>query len=333
MKVRLLFIVIFSALALYFTGCLEQKDVLEVSTHPGAWMDEDSPDFHGNAILRESFSLEGCQSCHGEDNRGGTSQVSCFSSACHSIFPHPDGWADSLSANFHEGFIAEELSWQLSACQACHGLDYSGDGFAVKNCRACHTQPEGPEACNTCHGSNVNPAPPVDLENNTETSAAGVGAHQNHLVDSTWSTVYQANTCENCHRLPDSYAAEGHIDNTPHPEVIFNQFASDSLLAPPVWNDEDLTCNNVYCHGGFQFRREDSQNSWGFADSVITGNNPTMLWTGVGVGQAFCGTCHDLPPAGHIAAATCETCHGRVVDANFNIIDKSLHINGQIELF
>ncbi len=46
--------------------------------------------------------------------------------------------------------------------------------------------------------------------------------------------------------------------------------------------------------------------------------------------QAKCGTCHGLPPTGHIAApiTSCYLCHQGVVDEMGNIIDKDKHING-----
>ena len=65
---------------------------------------------------------------------------------------------------------------------------------------------------------------------------------------------------------------------------------------------------------------------------MIVGNNPIMLWTTVDENQAACGTCHDLPPKGHISTSACSACHSTVVDENYNIINKELHINGEIDL-
>ena len=51
--------------------------------------------------------------------------------------------------------------------------------------------------------------------------------------------------------------------------------------------------------------------------------------------SAVCGSCHGLPPTGHIAATLtgCGICHGSVVDTEGNIIDKTKHINGQVNVF
>lgn len=46
-----------------------------------------------------------------------------------------------------------------------------------------------------------------------------------------------------------------------------------------------------------------------------------------------CSTCHGQPPAApHPQIDNCSLCHGQVVDANKNIINESLHINGQVEV-
>ncbi len=319
-------------LGLLITGCLDKKEPVEVSTHPREWTTEGSMEFHGEAILDSSFTLESCQSCHGKDYQGGASQVSCFASGCHEIFPHPEGFADFSSPNFHENFIRDQIHWDILTCRKCHGDDYSGEGFAQKNCLTCHTAPEGPEACNTCHGNADNFAPPRDLHNNFSTTAIGVGAHQTHLVDTTWTTAYQQD-CQLCHVMPSEFSSPGHVDGALPAEVTFGEVATDSGLVSPRWNHADASCSDVYCHGNFTFLRDSSNFSWAYEDSLIQGNNPQLLWTSVGAEQDSCGSCHGLPPTGHIAATTCNTCHGTVVDENFNIINKTLHINGKIDVF
>ncbi|NOX87948.1 MAG: hypothetical protein GXO77_02905 [Calditrichaeota bacterium] len=314
------------------TNCKDKKAPFDYDTHPEGWVDEDSENFHGNMVLEGVLGVEGCSECHGADFLGGNSGVGCWSSSCHSIFPHPTGWADSLSDNFHANAIVSRFKWQIEKCQQCHGKDYTGMGYAVKNCTRCHTEPKGPEACNTCHGSDKNPAPPKDLEGNTARSFVGVGAHQVHLTDSTFTTAFDRD-CIQCHIKPQNYEDEGHIDGQLPAEITFSLFASDSGKTQPLWNHDNATCSNVYCHGDFKFKKSESKFSWIYTDSVITGNNPVITWNDTGEEQVECGTCHDLPPKGHLAQTTCNTCHGKVVDADNNIIDKKLHINGQIDVF
>ncbi|RMG33286.1 MAG: hypothetical protein D6732_12305 [Methanobacteriota archaeon] len=335
MERKIILVVSCMVILIGLSGCLDKRDPVTVSTHPESWTSEGSPDFHGSVLLNDNLSLQSCRSCHGEDYQGGSSGVSCYTSGCHTLFPHPEGFADITSPQFHSHIISEQLGWDITGCRECHGDDYSGKGVADKNCRICHTAPEGPEACNNCHGNANNPAPPKDLHGNFSTSSPGVGAHQAHINDTTW-TVNIVGSCQPCHKQPLEYEDEGHIDQGDGSEVLFGPEAfsdNPNLIGNTTWDELQVSCANVYCHGGFEFRRDDSAFPWGYSDSLIVGNNPTMIWTGVGTGQDICGSCHGLPPEGHIAAETCNTCHGRVVDENFNIVDKSLHINGEIEVF
>ncbi len=302
--------------------------------HPADWITPDQAGFHGTAISNNSALLTECQDCHGSDYGGGTVNISCFT--CHADFPHPKGFGDFSSPNFHQNYFRENNNWDIATCQQCHGSDYSGDGNSAKNCNLCHFQPDGPETCNLCHGSSTNFAPPDDLHGNNSTTEITVGAHQNHLTDITWTTAY-AQDCGLCHIKPTAFEDTGHIDTSPNAEVTFGDVASGSGSSSPDWDRSSAACTNVYCHGSFIFKIEDSSNPWGYAfgETEIIGNNPAMVWTQVGSGQAACGTCHNIPPQGHIGSTPeldCSLCHGNVVDSDKNIIDKSLHINGQIDL-
>jgi hypothetical protein len=253
-----------------------------------------------------------------------------------SVTAHPEGWNNKESSVFH-GIMVLENNANTDYCKSCHGVDYLGGTTGVSCTSAgCHSNPDGPEACNTCHGNEINAAPPQDLYGNSSTTVVGVGAHQTHLLDTTWTTAYQMD-CSLCHIEPNSLSSSGHIDNYPfQAEINFSSFASNSGKSNPTWNHDSETCDNVYCHGGFAFDSLASgNNSWAYTNSKIEGNNPQMHWTSVGTGQVVCGSCHGLPPTGHIPAATtnCVFCHPRVVDGNLNIIDKSLHINGKKEIF
>lgn len=329
------FYIIFSllgSLMLYFS-CVEQKDPLSISTHPDGWNNVQSDKFHGKMVLESYSNAVNCQSCHGIDYSGGSSNVSCSAEGCHNLYPHLSGIADSLSDNFHSKTISNSNNWDITVCKTCHGINYDGEGYNKKNCLICHTQTDGPEACNTCHGNTNNHAPPKDLSDNLNTTAIGVGAHQPHLIDTTWTTAYQQD-CSLCHNEPSSLSDLGHIDNSPLPaDLIFSLTASDSGVSNPNWDHSSATCSNVYCHGTFEFIKDSSANSWGYDDQFIQGNDPTMIWTLVGSGQDSCGSCHNLPPQGHIEASTCDGCHPRVVDSDFNIINKKLHINGNIDIF
>jgi len=193
--------------------------------HSGEWLTTTSDEFHGQYLKNANWSSTQCQVCHGSDYKGGESKVSCYT--CHAPYPHAEGWLAVADTNFHGQFIRAS-NWSLAACQRCHGEDYRG-GIANYSCYNCHTSEGGPEACNTCHGSQANAAPPEDLNNNTETTAIGVGAHQLHY------TLFQS--CQICHVQPTAVSDPGHIDDTPYAEVN----------ASWSWDRNTATCVTV-CH-------------------------------------------------------------------------------------
>lgn len=323
---------IFVVAALILAGCSEKQSV-QSPTHPAGWNDVSSAEFHGKFVDESIFKSKSCQTCHGEDYQGGTSQVSCYTAGCHASYPHPQGFADSSNAqNFHAGFIRSVVKWDIRGCQSCHGADYAGDGKnPQKNCLTCHTEPNGPEACNTCHGNDVNNAPPKDLSGNLLPSSPGVGAHQIHVAD-TSLTLQLYNRCESCHKTPLIAYVPGHIDKADgQAEIHFDSLALSG--EGTAWSGSSTRCDNVYCHGAFTLHRDSSAFTFGYADSLIRGNYQPKIWTDTGGTPGSCGGCHDMPPRGHVAATTCNACHGRVVDGGNNIIDKRLHINGKTELF
>ena len=242
---------------------------------------------------------------------------------------HPEGFGDASSPNFHK-FVFAKDNWSLNlrSCQKCHTADYTG-GTANKSCLGCHTEADGPEACNTCHGVFANSnyiAPPVDLEGNVEVSARGVGAHFKHVYDTTGVSINYG--CFDCHQetVGNDLFVHAHIAPPPA-KMSFGKIAyPDSLALTPTWNN-DLTCSNTYCHGAFKFGN-------------IQGNNYNPLWTSTTETEAQCGTCHGeidaegnlvTPlPKGHSGSWTieqCTLCHSSVVDAEGKIIDKLKHIN------
>lgn len=239
---------------------------------------------------------------------------------------HKTGFADANSPDFHSHYF-KEINWDLRLCAECHGSNYAG-GLTSLSCLTCHTGANGPEACNTCHGDFANPEnikPPADLEGNITTDAKGVGAHQQHNF-----------SCFECHLLE---IVEGekfvysHIGQLPA-DLSFGEFAA-SGVGTPEYNFTELTCSNVYCHGAFEFEKSASQFSWAYTEDKMEGNNFSPKWNQVDGTQAACGTCHGLPPTGHVAAelTACVNCHPGVVDGDGNIIDETKHINGDIDVF
>ncbi len=256
---------------------------------------------------------------------------------CRNVYCHGAGLADG-------GFAPQwtVVDGTQAACGTCHGLPpetVSGGGAhpPYTNCWTCHpdtvksdgtidettgTHVDGQVevadlACNTCHGDETSPAPPPDTSGNTDTTAPGVGAHRSHLDASDWHAQV---SCEACHVVPQSMPDPGHVDSALPAEVTFGDQATGSGTLEPVYDYDDNSCSQVYCHGY----------------SLYDGGPPSdPVWTEVGVGTANCGTCHGLPPAEpHVQIDTCVACHSCVVDDNNQIIPENayLHINGTVNL-
>ena len=246
---------------------------------------------------------------------------------------HPEGFGTASSPDFHKFVFANsDWSFNLTECQKCHAADYNGGTVGV-SCLGCHTQPAGPEACNTCHGVFANPdfiAPPNDLEDNSDIGSRGVGAHYSHVYNNSMSSNIG---CFECHQQTTSEGKFVHTHIDPPPaKMEFGDFTHpDSLDLNPDYNFTDVTCSNTYCHGNFKFGN-------------IIGNNNTVTWNSTTEIEAECGTCHgevDMDgnmvtpqPTGHFGAWTinqCVMCHSSVVDADGEIIDKLKHINKQAD--
>jgi hypothetical protein len=191
--------ILLAALAALFVlaGCAERRSPTsaEIKTHPTEWTHVGSVDFHGAKVRRDAIGF--CQSCHGEDAHGGTSEVSCYS-ACHEGGPggHPssDVWLDSDAERFH-GRSVEETG--PVPCQDCHGKGDSSTayrgGWAEVSCYTCHNGPSGHP------GGWLNPQSP---------EFHGTVVH---------TVPGAAQTCPNCHGSDLSGGTSGVACSTCHP--------------------------------------------------------------------------------------------------------------------
>ncbi|OGU26170.1 MAG: hypothetical protein A2X66_09385 [Ignavibacteria bacterium GWA2_54_16] len=260
---------------------------------------------------------------------------------------HEEGWTTASSANFH-GEALRQTQYKLDECVSCHSKQYTG-GVTGVSCMTsgCHVDannvPKSPEACSTCHGSFSAPAnnfsaaaPPRSVEGETDATSRGVGAHQKHLVT---GTIGKATRCRECHTVPTQLNAAGHLGALPA-EVAFNDTlarlttAKGSFTTIPSYDASSLKCSNTFCHGSWKLRKATSTSQFAYADSVMVGENFSPTWTG-GSSSATCGSCHGLPPKGHIVVpvSTCGTCHDGIVSSDGTITDKTRHVNGKINVF
>ncbi len=97
-----------------------------------------SAGFHARVV--EADGNSSCTACHGDDFRGGWSDVSCYT--CHAGGPsgHPElsEWLSSGSSLFH-GDRASPGSG-ADSCKGCHGEDFLG-GTSGVSCSRCHPYP------------------------------------------------------------------------------------------------------------------------------------------------------------------------------------------------
>ena len=250
---------------------------------------------------------------------------------------HPEGWADTLNQqdpNFHGKYIFNNKLWNLVACRSCHGPDYKGGNTGV-SCRTCHTGNSGPQGCRTCHGGVSGHAnPPRALNGDTSATSLGVGAHMVHLYNSRWSAQL---ICEDCHLDFNGFDDPKHIGPNPDgiAEINFGLLAHDTIpgdttIKPnPIWDRGAATCSSVYCHGTFKVGNIHFSPQWTSPGSVVCGSchgdpntqNPTPRDTnGVFIPPHF----------SFMNITSCYVCHTSVINSSGQIINKDLHINGDV---
>ncbi|RLB59802.1 MAG: hypothetical protein DRI90_14950 [Deltaproteobacteria bacterium] len=235
---------------------------------------------------------------------------------------------------------------RAAACGSCHSLPPPPPHDSSAQCGDCHApvmsdglfimaadlhvdgvvQLGGPGICNTCHGNADNAAPPVDTTGHSETSAAGVGAHQTHLLGGHNAAALggdrtaRAVSCEDCHLVPERSTDSGHNDSSLPAELNFAGLSS-AFGATPAY--DGTRCSNSYCHGAMFVNGDESG-----------GSLTTPVWTTVDGSQVGCDRCHGAPPPGpggtHTTLTTCSLCHLHVND-DYSFNDPDLHVNGVVD--
>jgi predicted CxxxxCH...CXXCH cytochrome family protein len=82
-------IIAFISAVILISGCNKQNDNLVTAPgagyHPSGWLNPTNSNFHGMAIASANWSMSACKPCHGNDYKGGNTQVSCMN--CHTNGP------------------------------------------------------------------------------------------------------------------------------------------------------------------------------------------------------------------------------------------------------
>jgi predicted CxxxxCH...CXXCH cytochrome family protein len=222
----------------------------------------------------------------------------------------------------------------------CHGgvsPQWGIDNTGIDECTKCHGTRTGPVA------TDAEKAPPRDTDGDTLASNEEVGAHQEHMTGLTYTDeLNSTGNCNECHTVPGSVGAAGHIDSLRPAEVLqdSNQSYEKANLngVTPTYTYAGNTCS-VYCHGvdlpisGTGGGGSDKTPAWN--DTAYLSGTPSDNDDGSG----DCEKCHDSPPLAVTAhdgtetlsgATGCFNCHDHFNDGG-SLNNASLHIDGTVQ--
>ena len=236
---------------------------------------------------------------------------------CTDSYCHRDGWP-----------VWSEPKSSAEACGSCHGLPPPAPHPQSDQCEACHADVIDADrhfieparhvdgvvdyaagSCNLCHGSEENPAPPVDTTGNDEITAMGVGAHQAHLAGGEHGRPV---ACDECHSVPSQVDEPGHVDGLPAEVTFDGPATSDGRAA--TWDASSATCS-AFCHAPTPGDERQSP-VWNAAATLD------------------CTSCHGKPPpAPHPQMTECSMCHADVVGSDDEtIVDREKHVDGIVQV-
>ncbi len=238
MKILRIPILLFYAIAVsvLIWSCTESTSP---KMHPVEWMDTGSQDFHGYNLSKKGGDgdglqgIEWCKTCHGNDFRGGTANVSCYQ--CHS-----GGYSGHIALNdlinpdnpgFHGLALSENGPEGLTHCRDCHGQDLTGGKSGV-SCSQCH---QGGYSGHPAEADFIDPS--------------NYNYHGKVLWDSAWdfsrcrnchgsdlSGGFTGVACTDCHSEENGigYCANCHgdrINGTPYPPLSIKNQSDPTLLS------------------------------------------------------------------------------------------------------
>ena len=247
----------------------------------------------------------GCGGCHASPGAGAaTPWHPAVAAGVQCALCHPGYSNTTVDKRYHVNGVANLTHPDLATnCAACHG-----DPTRVL--------PPGAPAV-------VKAAPPVDRNGSSSPTAAGVGAHQGHLLPGL-AAIAAPVACSECHVVPTDLSHVGPTASTPA-AVTWGALASANgaspSLVPPGPGSASFTCSNVYCHGG--------------GPGLVIGGGTLTSPTWNPPSTVVCGSCHALPGGSidtsswHpsvVAGADCGLCHIGYTRALVNL---AVHLNGE----
>ena len=232
---------------------------------------------------------------------------------------HPPGIIDPRSDAFH-GKLLRDARWvpmldakSPDACGRCHEGAPSGRPDKVvftapgaTNCRTCHTEPNGPLGCTTCHGDGTRAAPPRD-PCFFPADAARAGAHVAHVEPGPNHSV--GLQCTTCHATP-SPDVPGNILTGAHANGTVEVAFDPKVVTSGTFDPQTKSCT-VSCH-------------------KRGGTRPIVAWKEQG--PLDCNSCHTAPPKPHYTGKACSFCHHEANATGTALTPGPLHMNGRVDL-
>ncbi len=263
-----------------------------------------------------------CTSCHpvhvdarGHDHPSGTVDFAFSGLAVQGgATPSFDPDTDSCSNVYCHG--GRTIQWGTEgplACSSCHDAPpetHARFADTQSDCATCHGASAGHVdgvaaaptlACDSCHGKGTLGAPPDGLDG--ALSGGAVGAHARHLDSTLSDRIGRVAKCRDCHTVPETADAPGHIDATAPSDV--------DLLLGGTYDPASRSCT-VSCH-------------WD--------RDPGPAWDDDSGAARTCDACHGFPPATtrigvpHAPAPpdaqACAGCHS---------LAPATHVDGKVDL-
>jgi len=292
MKKNAFSLVLFTTLALWWTGCADRKDPsAPEKIHPEEWTEASSGDFHGSKVALAG--LVSCPACHGQDYQGGTSEVSCTS--CHNgPGGHPFGWLNKTSENFHGAAVIAAQSYQ--GCASCHGEEYKGKKNSGGSCYICHNGPSGHPAQGWLDKSN-------EKFHGLAASSRGISACAAcHGED--YEGGFSGTSCKGCHTSQSGHPSQGWL--VPG-DVKFHgfrwleagtQYCAGCHGSDYKGGDAGVSCYT--CHNG------PSGHPYGWLDEDSANFHGARIASEGAIG---CTACHGSDFSGGISGVACSDCH------------------------
>jgi len=257
----------------WLLDCRAAYEADATSVHTAGVLDPSQPDFHGTILLESGFKeFAVCQTCHGADFSGGSSQKSCLS--CHkggggvaAGVMNPDGTpacgachGSTPGSGKHKIHVEGGLLAKQFACTTCHPDHKSAADHAFASDGSLRTDAAqvaltGLAALTPANGTRVGP-PAWDA---TQRTCSNVYCHGATAADTAavthtpnWDAAARPATqaCTFCHGLPPNGAGGTTCSNC-HRSVVDAQFKLVStalhMNGAVDFADANTPCNT--CHG------------------------------------------------------------------------------------